>query len=81
MEKNIDYLFNDVPLYTKEEFNVFELQNDIYELNKTEMSNFVKHIGIGKDKMITFCHKCKKEFPFFFFSSVSIFAEYYMVQN
>lgn len=64
MEKDLDYLFNNVPLYTKEEFNVFELKNDVYELNKMEMYNFMKYIGIEKNKLITYCHKCKKEFPF-----------------
>ncbi len=64
MEKNIDYLFNDVPLYAKEEFKVFELKEGVYELNETEMSNFVKYIGLNKNKIVTYCHKCKKEFPF-----------------
>ena len=64
MDKDLDYLFNNVHLYTKEEFNVFELKNNVYELNRTKMSNFVKYIGMGKDKIITYCHKCKKEFPF-----------------
>ena len=31
LEQGIDYLFNEVSLYTKEVFNVFELKNDKYE--------------------------------------------------
>lgn len=65
MEKNIDYLFNNVPLYVKEEFKVFELKEDKYEKNDDEMSKFIKYIGTCKNKLITYCHKCKKEFPFY----------------
>lgn len=64
MEKNLDYLFNDVPLYTKEEFKVFELKEDKYELNEEELERFNIYIGIDKEKLVTICHKCKKEFPF-----------------
>lgn len=64
MEKDLDYLFNNVPLYVKEEFQVFKLNGEKYEKDEFEMSNFAKYVGIGKDKMISYCHKCKKEFPF-----------------
>ena len=64
MEKNLDYLFNEEPLYTKEEFKVFELKENKYTLNEEELQRFNKYIGINKNKIITFCHKCKKEFPF-----------------
>lgn len=64
MEINLDYLFNDVPLYTKEEFKVFELKEDKYELNEEELERFNTYIGIDKEKLVTICHKCKKEFPF-----------------
>ena len=47
LEQGIDFLFNDVSLYTKEIFKVFELKENRYEY-----------------KLITYCHKCKKEFPF-----------------
>ena len=55
MEKDLDYVFNNVPIYTKEEFQVFELKDNEYELNKTEMSKFVKYIGINKDKIESIC--------------------------
>lgn len=64
MEKNLDYLFNDVPLYVKEEFQLFEFKDGKYNLNKSEMERFCKYIGVGKNKIITYCYKCKKEFPF-----------------
>ena len=64
MEKNLDYLFNDVPLYVKEEFQLFELKDGKYDINKNEKEKFCKYIGINKDKIISYCHKCRKEFPF-----------------
>ncbi len=64
MEKNLDYLFNNVSLYTKEEFRVFELKENKYELNDDELQRFNKYIGINKNKIVTLCHKCKMEFPF-----------------
>ena len=49
MEKNLDYLFNDVPLYTKEEFKIFELKDDKYYINKEELQRFNKYIGFKMD--------------------------------
>lgn len=63
-EQGIDYLFNEVSLYAKENFNVFELKNSQYEYNKEELFRFLYYIGISQEKLITYCHKCKKEFPF-----------------
>lgn len=63
-EQGIDYLFNEVSLYSKETFNVFELKDNKYEYNKEEFFRFLYYIGIKQEKLITYCHKCKKEFPF-----------------
>lgn len=63
-EQGINYLFNEVSLYAKETFDVFELKDDKYEYNKDEFFRFLYYIGICQDKLITYCHKCKKEFPF-----------------
>ena len=63
-EKSLDFLFNNVSLYTKEKFEIFKLEEDEYHLNKEEFEKFKKYIGINKEKIITYCHKCKKEFPF-----------------
>ena len=63
-EKSLDFLFNNVSLYTKERFEIFKLEEDEYHLNKEEFEKFKKYIGINKEKIITYCHKCKKEFPF-----------------
>lgn len=63
-EKDLDFLFNDVSLYTKEKFEVFKLEEDKYQLNDKAFEDFKKYIGINKQKIVTYCHKCKKEFPF-----------------
>lgn len=39
-EQGIDYLFNEVSLYSKETFNVFELKDNKYEYNKEEFLDF-----------------------------------------
>lgn len=61
---NLNNMFNNNSLYSKEVFKVFKLKGEVYELDKREFSNFKNYIGCGQDKIVTFCHKCKKEFPF-----------------
>ena len=61
---NLKNMFNNNSLYSKEVFKVFKLKGEVYELDKREFSNFKNYIGCGQDKIVTFCHKCKKEFPF-----------------
>lgn len=60
----LNNLFNNGSLYTKEVFKVFKLDGEAYELDEKEFSRFKDYIGCGHEKIVTFCHKCKKEFPF-----------------
>lgn len=63
--QDINFLFNDVSLYTKEIFNIFKENSDnTYSIDEKEIERFNNYIGIGSNKLITYCHKCKKEFPF-----------------
>lgn len=64
MSEDLNYLFNEVSLYTKTEFKIFKLEGDEYLFDKDEILNFLKFIGISQTKLITYCHLCKKEFPF-----------------
>lgn len=64
MLQDLNYLFNEVPLYTKNEFKVFKLEKENYVYNTDEALNFLRFIGISQKKIITYCHLCKKEFPF-----------------
>ena len=61
---SLNELFNETDLYSKENFKVFELENDIYNLNEDELERLKKCLGIDQENIVTFCHKCKKEFPF-----------------
>ena len=46
MDKDFNYLFNDAPLYVKEEFKVLELdKNGKYQINETEKNRFVQYIN------------------------------------
>lgn len=63
-KKDINYLFNEVSLYTKEEFNVFNIKNEMYEIDEEEFQKFCEYIGSNQNRLISYCHKCKKEFPF-----------------
>lgn len=65
MERNINYLFNEVPLYTKENFKIFNrIDENFYNIDENEMKRFLYYIGSYDNKLIAYCHKCKKEFPF-----------------
>ena len=64
LENGINYLFNEMSLYTKEKFKVFILKNNKYEYDKNEYFKFLYYIGVAQNKLISYCHKCKKEFPF-----------------
>lgn len=63
-DKDLNYLFNEVSLYTKDTFNVFGLKDGEYQLDKEVLDQFLCYIGCLQEKLITYCHKCKKEFPF-----------------
>jgi len=64
MKEDISFLFNSVSLYTKKSFQIFNLQNNQYVVNQSEYDAFLGYIGTLQKKMITYCHKCKREFPF-----------------
>lgn len=63
-DKDINYLFNEVSLYTKEKFAIFKLKENQYHIDKEQLSRFLCYIGCLEERLITYCHKCKKEFPF-----------------
>lgn len=60
----LNELFNETDLYSKETFKVFELEGNAYNLNEGELERLKKCLGIDQENIVTFCHKCKKEFPF-----------------
>lgn len=80
MEENLDFLFNNVSLYTKKVFKVFNLENDLYTINDCELEKFFTFIGINQERLIAYCNLCKKEFPFtidreiFFYNSCDVLS-------
>lgn len=63
-DKDLNYLFNNVPLYTKEIFEVFYEENNQYYLNENELDRLQKYISTKNQKIITNCIWCDKEFSF-----------------
>lgn len=63
---DLNYLFNNIPLYTKRSFKIYEYnaEKEKYCLNKEELDLLVKYLGLNEIKLITFCTKCKHEFSF-----------------
>lgn len=61
---DLNYLFNDISLYTKDIFNIFELSGEDYIINEDEYKRYLSYIGVNQSKIISYCHCCKKEFPF-----------------
>ena len=61
---SVTNLFNDVSIYSKEKFEIFSLKDGKYNLNNNELEKMIAYIGIKQEKIITFCHKCKMQFPY-----------------
>lgn len=62
--KNLNYLFNEVPLYGKETFKVFSEDNAQYFLDSNELLRFQEYLRTENSKIITNCIWCNKEFSF-----------------
>lgn len=62
--QDINYVFNSVPLHTKEIFSVLEDTEEGYRINEDEFGRFLTYIGYKNDRLVSFCHKCKSKFPF-----------------
>lgn len=64
MEKDLNYIFNEMPLYNSESFNVFENKDGKYVYNKTEYARFLKFISTSNKRIVTHCIECEEKFPF-----------------
>ncbi len=63
--KDLNYVFNEMPLYSKETFNIFKLKDSVsYEIDKNEINRLLKYLNIDNGKVITNCVWCNKEFSF-----------------
>lgn len=77
---NVNELFNDTNLYSKERFGVFKLSEDEKSctLDKKELKRLLDWIGFGDNKVITKCNNCNKEFPFDY---IVKFVSFYTTSN
>lgn len=77
--KDFNYLFNEISLYTKEKFSIFRLnKDDKCEVDNKQLRLFLEYVGANNEKIVTFCHKCKKEFPFIVKKDLVRFKNYGM---
>ena len=62
MEKDLNYLFNNIPLYVKNEFKIFEIDEsgENYILNKDELGKLMIMLSYNKTKLITRCVGCNR---------------------
>lgn len=64
-EKDLNYLFNEMPMYSKETFTILSKQDPlIYKIDKNELMRFFKYINTESEKIIANCIWCNKEFSF-----------------
>ena len=63
--KDLNFVFNEMPIYSKETFNIFcKDEKGIYKVNETEINRFLNYINTKSGKIITNCVWCDKEFSF-----------------
>lgn len=64
-EKDLNYIFNEVPIYSKETFTILSKQDELlYKIDRKELTRFFKYINTHSNKLITNCIWCNKEFSF-----------------
>lgn len=65
LEKDLNYLFNEIPLYKREKFDFFdEDENNFLTLNNEEFIRLCMYIGIANEKIISKCMECNYDFSF-----------------
>ena len=63
--KDLNYFFNNVGLYKKEKFKIFNSDDlGILTLNEEEFEKVFNYLGISNEKIIANCIECGQLFPF-----------------
>lgn len=75
-EKDLNYIFNEIPLYIKEKFKVFYEKDNLYYYDIDEYKRFYKYISTVNGKIITKCIWCNKEFSFDYEVEMKYLNEY-----
>ena len=64
-EKNLNYLFNEVPIYSKEKFKILDKTADSkYKINRQEFNRLYKYLNTLTKKLIINCVWCNKALSF-----------------
>lgn len=64
---NIDSLekfFNNVELYTRLDFDIYDIDKDVSHFNQDELIRFLNVLGLKGKKITSYCKECKMNFPF-----------------
>ena len=75
-ENDLNYVFNEVPLYKKETFNILIEKEGQFNYNQSEYNRFLEYIDTENQKIITNCVWCDKEFSFDYYKSIQRINEY-----
>lgn len=63
-EKDLNYVFNEMPLYSKEKFTILYPKDDKYYINSKEIERFFNFIRTNNGKIISNCIWCDRNFSF-----------------
>lgn len=64
---NIDSLekfFNNVELYTRLDFNIYDIDKNVSHFNQDELSRFINVLGVNGERITSLCKECKMNYPF-----------------
>lgn len=59
-----EQFFNDVPLYCKKRFVIYEKKDDQYSKSDEGLTEFLNASGLLGNKIESLCNVCKKRYPF-----------------
>lgn len=63
-DKDLNYVFNEMPLYSKEKFTILYPKDDKYYINPKEIERFFNFIRTNNNKIISNCIWCDRNFSF-----------------
>ena len=61
---SLEKLFNNVDLYNKLDFEIFEISGNSVTFSKNEIFRFFRVLGLIEKRITTFCKDCKMNYPF-----------------
>lgn len=61
---SLEKLFNNIELYTKLDFDVYDVDNSVSHFNQEELGRFLNVLGLSEKRIKSYCKECKMNFPF-----------------